>query len=118
MRWRMRTNRECTHGYPLPGGKQRREPVDGEELNAYSIESAREVHSKRVVKKNENRIIRLRADDTKDREARDIPCQKLYGILKAIPRALHDPHVFLFKGKPASDIRTALRKAYKEAGTE
>ena len=37
--------------YRLPGGTQRREPVIGEELNPYSVESAREMHSKRVVQK-------------------------------------------------------------------
>jgi hypothetical protein len=42
--------------YRLPGGKQRREPVEGEELNPYSIENAREMHSKRVVQKKENRV--------------------------------------------------------------
>ncbi|RJR27823.1 MAG: site-specific integrase [Desulfobacteraceae bacterium] len=42
--------------YRLPGGKQRREPVAGENLNPYSIESAREMHSKRVVQKKEKRV--------------------------------------------------------------
>ena len=48
--------------YRLPGGKQRREPVSGEELSPYSIESAREMHSKRVVQKKENRIFDLKPD--------------------------------------------------------
>jgi len=42
--------------YRLPGGKQRREPVGGEGLNPYSIESARQMHSKRVAQKKENRV--------------------------------------------------------------
>ncbi len=64
-----------------------------------------------------NRLIGLEAEDTKDNEPRDIPiCDELYEILKAIPRAIHDPHVFLYKGKPIKDLRTALRKACKEAG--
>jgi len=65
------------------------------------------------------RLIHLNASDTKDREARTIPiCEKLYEVLRTIPRAIHDPHVFLFKGRPVKDIRTALRKACKQAGIE
>jgi len=64
-----------------------------------------------------NRIIRLDASDTKDREARQIPIgEKLYGILSNIPRAIHDNHVFLYKGKPIKDIRTALTRACRDAG--
>lgn len=48
--------------YRFPGGKQRREPVEGEELNPYSIESVREMHSKRVVQKKENRIFDIKPD--------------------------------------------------------
>ena len=48
-----------------------------------------------------NRIIKLEASETKDREARKIPiCDGLYDILLSIPKAIHDDHVFLFKGKP------------------
>lgn len=65
-----------------------------------------------------NRLISLEAQDTKDKEPRDIPiCDELYEILRSIPRALYPPHVFLYKGKPISrDLRTALRKACKKAG--
>ena len=63
------------------------------------------------------RIIRLKASETKDREAREIPiCDALYEILRNIPKAIHDNHVFLFKGKPIGDIRTALRRACTDAG--
>ena len=63
------------------------------------------------------RIIRLKASETKDREAREIPiCDALYEILRNIPKAIHDNHVFLFKGKPIGDIRTALRRACVDAG--
>jgi integrase len=63
------------------------------------------------------RVIRLEAADTKDKEPRTIPiCGKLYEILKDIPRAIHDAHVFRFKGKPFEDIRVSLRKACKAAG--
>ena len=48
--------------YRLPGGKQRREPVNGEGVNPYSIESAREMHSKRVVQKKEKRIFDIKPD--------------------------------------------------------
>ena len=66
----------------------------------------------------QERIIRLEAEDTKDNEARDIPIpDELHGILKSIPRGIHDKHVFHHNGKPIKgDIRTALRRACKEAG--
>ena len=64
-----------------------------------------------------SRVIGLDAADTKDREARRVPiCDALYDILKNIPQAIHDNHVFLFKGKPVKDFRTALRKACRVAG--
>jgi len=63
------------------------------------------------------RVIRLAAEDTKDREARAVPiCQELYSILKVIPRAIHISRVFLYKGKPMRDIRDGLRRACKKAG--
>jgi integrase len=64
-----------------------------------------------------SRVIGLDAADTKDREARRVPiCDALYNILKNIPKAIHDNHVFLFKGKPVKDFRTALRRACRVAG--
>lgn len=63
-----------------------------------------------------NRVIRLDAQDTKDRNARNVPiCKELYDILKKIPKAVHTDHVFLYKGKPVRDIRTGLKKACKGA---
>jgi integrase len=65
----------------------------------------------------ENRIIRLEAADTKDKEPRVIPIlPELFEILHEIPRTLHDPHVFLFRGKPVASIKTGLIKACKDAG--
>jgi integrase len=67
----------------------------------------------------EKRVIRLEAADTKDNEPRVIPISKeLYPILKSVPRALHDNHVFLYKGKSVRDIRTGLKEACKTAGIE
>jgi integrase len=64
-----------------------------------------------------NRVIGLEVTDTKDREARQVPiCDALYSILKDIPKAIHDNHVFLFKGKPIRDIRTALTRACRDVG--
>ncbi len=64
-----------------------------------------------------SRVIKLDATDTKDMEARQIPiCDALYNILKDIPKAIHDKHVFLFNGKPIGDFRTALRTACHVAG--
>ena len=63
------------------------------------------------------RIISLEASETKDREARRIPiCDGLHAILESIPKAIHDNHVFLFKGKPIKDIRAALRRACRDCG--
>ena len=64
-----------------------------------------------------SRLICLEVEDTKDKEARNIPIMdELYAILKSIPRAIHDNHVFLFKGKPIKDIRTGLVDACQKAG--
>lgn len=63
------------------------------------------------------RVIRLEAADTKDREPRTIPiCDPLYDILKDIPRAIHDSHVFLFQGEPVTEIKRTLKTACKAAG--
>jgi len=62
-------------------------------------------------------VIHLRPRDTKDREPRRIPIlEPLLEIIKAIPRKLHEPRVFLFAGKPLRDIRDGLRRACKDAG--
>jgi len=64
----------------------------------------------------EKRMIRLEAKDTKDKEPRTIPIlPELFEIFKAVPRALHDRHVFLYKGKPVDSIKTGLIKACKDA---
>lgn len=58
------------------------------------------------------RFIHLEAKDTKDREARTIPISsELYDVLRKVPRAVHDDHVFLFQGNPIVDLRTGLRQA-------
>jgi integrase len=63
------------------------------------------------------RVIRLRAEDTKTSEAREIPvCGEIFTILEKTPRALHDSRVVLYKGKPVSDLRAALRRASGLAG--
>lgn len=64
----------------------------------------------------EERFIRLEAEDTKDKDARLIPIPAgLLKVLRSTPRALHDQHVFLYKGKPLTHIRTGLRKACEDA---
>jgi len=63
-----------------------------------------------------DRLIQLEATDTMDREPRIIPfCTDLQETLKAIPRAIHDPHIFPFRGKPIRDLRTGLREACENA---
>lgn len=65
----------------------------------------------------EKRVISLEATDTKDKEPRVIPISKeLFPILTGIPRALHDNHVFLDKGKTIRDIRGGLTEACETAG--
>jgi len=69
----------------------------------------------------QDRIIRLKVGDTKDREARIIPIgDELYSILedqsKVVPKEPEETHVFLYKGKPIRDIRTGLKDACKGAG--
>jgi integrase len=64
----------------------------------------------------EKRLIQLDARDTKDKEPRSIPiCDELHDLLRQIPRAIHDDHVFLYKGKPVRDIREGLTRACKAA---
>ncbi len=64
-----------------------------------------------------DRVIKLDAADTKDREKRTIPiCNALFEIISRIPRNLHDNHVFLYNGKPVKDIRKALSRACRDAG--
>jgi integrase len=64
-----------------------------------------------------NRLIILQPADTKDGERRIIPIiDELYQILHKIPKAIHDDHVFLYKGKPIKDLRTGLRDACSKAG--
>jgi integrase len=67
----------------------------------------------------ENRLINLEAQDTKDREPRSIPIPgDLLEVLKRTPRALHDAHVFLWKGKKISGekFREWVKLACEEAG--
>lgn len=71
-----------------------------------------------------DRTIQLEAKDTKDKEPRSIPiCDALYEILNGVPRALHDDHVFLYRGnagkepgRPVKNIRKSLANACKRAG--
>jgi integrase len=64
-----------------------------------------------------NRLIRLEASDTKDREPRVVPISdELHEILSQTPQSVHDNHVFLYRGKPIKDIRTGLKLACQEAG--
>jgi integrase len=62
------------------------------------------------------RVIRLEASDTKDREPRLIPmCAELFEVLRSLPRSISDTHVFLYRGNPVKDLRTALKAACVKA---
>lgn len=70
-----------------------------------------------------NRMIRLEAKDTKDKEKRNIPiCDELYKMLVSLPNRIQkvneDNHVFLYNEEPVTDIRTGLKRAFKKAGVE
>jgi len=67
------------------------------------------------------RMIKLRAKDTKDREARNVPiCDELYQILKALPSRIQktdsDPHVFQYKGSGMKKADRSLKTACNDAG--
>lgn len=63
------------------------------------------------------RIIDLEPEQTKDKKKRVIPIpDTLHKSLEDIPRALHDNHVFLYKGKPLKSIRASLKKACETVG--
>ena len=63
------------------------------------------------------RIISLEAKDTKDKEPRIIDIDNgLYEMLRDIPLAIHDNHVFLYKGKPMRRILRSLKTACTKAG--
>jgi len=67
----------------------------------------------------ENLLIKLEAGDTKDKKPRIIPIPRdLLEVFKRTPRALHDAHVFLWKGKKISGekFREWVSKACEEAG--
>jgi integrase len=64
-----------------------------------------------------NRCINLSAEDTKDGEPRRIPISHVFlKQLTETPRAIHDNHVFLFRGKPVQDVRNGIRNACDKAG--
>jgi len=61
--------------------------------------------------------IELEPDQTKDKEKRFVPIpDMLFKTLVNIPRALHDDHIFLYKGKPLKSIRASLKKACETVG--
>ena len=63
------------------------------------------------------RMIRLSSDDTKEGQAKTIPISDaVHRILSAIPRAIHDPHIFLYQGKPITrNFSQGLKSACKKA---
>ncbi len=64
-----------------------------------------------------NGEICLNPDDTKTGKGRKIPmCDDLKKVFEKMPRAIHDNHAFLYRGKPVTDIRKGLKKGCKEAG--
>jgi integrase len=64
------------------------------------------------------RTINLKAEDTKDEEARTVPIgDNLLAVLSKIPKALHDNHIFLYQGEPITKrFETAIKSACRKAG--
>ena len=63
-----------------------------------------------------NKIIVLEAEDTKTREARNIPItDEILEILHSIPRDITCNHVFAYRGLPLRDIRWGIRRACRDA---
>jgi integrase len=68
----------------------------------------------------QEKVIRLKAENTKDAEARVVPIGNiLFPILESqsacIPKDPTENHVFLYYGTPLSDIREAVRQACDRA---
>jgi len=62
------------------------------------------------------REVILKADGTKDSEARIVPIPApLFDILINIPRPLHTDYVFIYKSLPVKSIRASLQDACKKA---
>jgi integrase len=63
-----------------------------------------------------NRIILLEDENTKDAEPRRVPIfEPLYNLLSPIPPALHDDHIFRYRGRPIRDIRGSFKVAMQAA---
>jgi integrase len=64
-----------------------------------------------------NRVINLEATDTKTQEKREVPLtEELLDLLRQIPRAINTPYVFTWKGQTIGSIKTAFKKACRQAG--
>ena len=67
-----------------------------------------------------SRMFKLEPEDTKEGKTRGVGkkvpiARPLKKILMQLPRAIHDNHVFLYKGKPVNNIRNGLRHGCKDA---
>lgn len=63
-----------------------------------------------------NQAINLTPDITKDSEARYVPMPvPVYNLLKGIVRNLHEPYVFMWRGKPMKEFRGMLKTACKKS---
>jgi integrase len=61
-------------------------------------------------------VIRLRPDDTKSKEGREVPLHDdVVKMLKDMPRGLPGIIVFTKNGKPIKDLRDAFERACKRA---
>jgi integrase len=64
-----------------------------------------------------DRFIRLRAEDTKSGQARSIPVSDaLMDVLRALPRNLHDNHVFLYEGRSMGRVERSFKAACGAVG--
>jgi integrase len=53
----------------------------------------------------------------KERSSKKVPISNpLKAVLQRLPRAIHNNHVFLYKGKPVIDIRDGLKRGLETIG--
>ncbi len=65
----------------------------------------------------QNRFIRLKGDRTKTGVARSVPLHpRVWEALSRLARGIRSSRVFLWRGKPVNDVKTAFKAACTEAG--
>jgi integrase len=67
----------------------------------------------------QNRFIRLKGERTKTKVARSIPLHpRVWDELSRLPRGIRSSRVYLWRGKPVDDVKTAFKAACAKAGLD